>query len=82
MESAKNLFPRDAIARAAELYSEIGSIGAYSHSQGVPFIRKNVAAFIEGETPKRDISPLGVILTATPHSQPVMASPPIPTTFS
>lgn len=43
------VFPGDAIARARELYEEIGSIGAYSHSQGVPFIRENVARFIEGE---------------------------------
>lgn len=48
MDSGKDLFPKDAIARARELYSEIGSIGAYSHSQGVPFIRKNVAKFISG----------------------------------
>jgi alanine transaminase len=47
MESGKSIFPSDAIARAKELYAEIGSIGAYSHSQGVLFIRKNVAAFIE-----------------------------------
>lgn len=48
MESGRDLFPIDVIARAKELYAEIGSIGAYSHSQGVPFIRKNVARFIEG----------------------------------
>lgn len=47
IESGKDLFPKDVIARAKELYSEIGSVGAYSHSQGVPFIRKNVAKFIE-----------------------------------
>ncbi|KAI9513485.1 transaminase [Russula earlei] len=46
-ELARDAFPEDAIARAKELQSEIGSIGAYSHSQGVPFIRKNVARFIE-----------------------------------
>jgi len=45
---APNIFPRDVIERANELSSEIGSIGAYSHSQGVPFIRKNVAKFIQG----------------------------------
>lgn len=45
---APNVFPQDVIERAHELQTEIGSIGAYSHSQGVPFIRKNVAKFIEG----------------------------------
>lgn len=45
---APNIFPKDVVERASELSSEIGSIGAYSHSQGVPFIRKNVAKFIEG----------------------------------
>lgn len=45
---APNAFPPDVLARAEELTKEIGSIGAYSHSQGVPFIRKNVAKFIEG----------------------------------
>lgn len=49
METAKYLFPADAVARAKELYDEIGSIGAYSHSQGVPYIRKQVAKFIEGQ---------------------------------
>ncbi|KAG8933612.1 hypothetical protein FRC02_011534 [Tulasnella sp. 418] len=47
MGKGGDLFPKDVIARAKELYEEIGSIGAYSHSQGVPFIRKNVAKFIE-----------------------------------
>ncbi|TFY80356.1 hypothetical protein EWM64_g3655 [Hericium alpestre] len=49
-ELAPNAFPKDIIARAKELQHEIGSLGAYSHSQGVPFIRQNVAKFIE----KRD----------------------------
>lgn len=47
-ELAPNVFPKDVVARAKELSEEIGSIGAYSHSQGVPLIRKNVAKFIEG----------------------------------
>jgi alanine transaminase len=48
MELAPHVFPGDVIARAKELRAEIGSIGAYSQSQGVPFIRQNVAKFIEG----------------------------------
>jgi len=63
MESGKNIFPADVIARANELYTEIGSIGAYTHSQGVPFIRKNVAKFIQ----RRDgypANPEHIFLTA------------------
>jgi alanine transaminase len=50
-ELAKDAFPEDVIARAKELQAEIGSIGAYSHSKGVPYIRQNVARFIEGWSP-------------------------------
>ncbi|ETW77190.1 hypothetical protein HETIRDRAFT_388676, partial [Heterobasidion irregulare TC 32-1] len=46
-ELTNGVFPKDVIARAKELHAETGSVGAYSHSQGVPFIRKNVAKFIE-----------------------------------
>lgn len=48
MTLAKDAFPSDVIERAKEILEETGSIGAYSHSQGVPFIRKSVAKFIEG----------------------------------
>lgn len=48
IESGKHLFPPDVIARASELNKDIGSVGAYSHSQGVPLIRKHVAEFIQG----------------------------------
>lgn len=41
------LFKKDAIERAQELIDEIGSVGAYSHSKGIPFIRKSIAKFIE-----------------------------------
>lgn len=42
------LYPSDAIARAKQLLKDIGpSIGAYSHSQGVPAIRRTVARFLE-----------------------------------
>jgi len=47
-ELAPDAFPKDVIARTKALQEEIGSIGAYSHSQGVPLIRQNVAKFIAG----------------------------------
>lgn len=43
---APKAFPPDVLARVSELQAEIGSIGAYSHSQGVPLIRHHVAEFI------------------------------------
>ncbi|KAI7868567.1 pyridoxal phosphate-dependent transferase [Spinellus fusiger] len=49
-ELLNKLYPSDAIARAEVLLKNIGSIGAYSHSKGVPYVRENVAKFIE----KRD----------------------------
>ncbi|ODQ63721.1 putative alanine aminotransferase [Nadsonia fulvescens var. elongata DSM 6958] len=45
-EAAKAFKP-DAIARAQTLLKAIGSVGAYSHSKGVPYIRESVAKFIE-----------------------------------
>ncbi|RPD55426.1 transaminase [Lentinus tigrinus ALCF2SS1-7] len=46
-ELVKGKWPQDVLDRAKELQEHIGSIGAYSHSKGVPFIRKSVAKFIE-----------------------------------
>lgn len=46
---ASQLFPKDVLDRARRTIEEIGSTGAYSHSMGVPAIRKRVAQFIEGE---------------------------------
>ena len=48
IDLVKGQWPSDVVDRARELHGVIGSIGAYSHSKGVPFIRKNVAQFIEG----------------------------------
>lgn len=45
-----NLFPADVISRAKAILQSVGSVGAYSHSQGDPLIRKSVAEFIS----KRD----------------------------
>ncbi|KAF7728527.1 hypothetical protein EC973_005931 [Apophysomyces ossiformis] len=46
-ETLSKLYPADAISRAELLLKNIGSIGAYSHSKGIPAIRENVAKFIE-----------------------------------
>ncbi|ORY45101.1 PLP-dependent transferase [Rhizoclosmatium globosum] len=43
----KQLFATDAVERAKTYLGAIGSAGAYSHSQGIPAVRKEVAAFIE-----------------------------------
>ena len=45
-ELTSRLYPSDAIERAKVLLKHIGSVGAYSHSQGIPAIRENVAKFI------------------------------------
>ncbi len=47
-ELVKGKWPQDVLDRAKELQTDIGSIGAYSHSKGVPLIRKHVAKFIQG----------------------------------
>ncbi|KAL6306874.1 transaminase [Sparassis latifolia] len=46
MELVKDKWTPDVIARAQELHDASGSIGAYSHSKGVPLIRKHVTQFI------------------------------------
>ncbi len=50
---ADQIYPSDVIARARSLRSEIGSVGAYSHSKGVLAIRQRVAKFIEGASRMR-----------------------------
>ena len=48
MESAAGAFAADAVARAKQLLGDMsgGSMGAYSHSSGIPVIREHVAEFI------------------------------------
>lgn len=46
LPTTSKLFPKDAIARAEQILKEIGSTGAYSHSQGIPLVRKHVAQYI------------------------------------
>jgi alanine transaminase len=43
-------FPKDVITRATTILGKVGSVGAYSHSQGAAYFRESVAKFIE----KRD----------------------------
>ncbi|KAI0244165.1 alanine transaminase [Massospora cicadina] len=43
----KGVFPQDAIDRAKSLLEAFKTLGAYSHSKGVPYIRKRIAEFIE-----------------------------------
>ncbi|OXV10344.1 hypothetical protein Egran_01894 [Elaphomyces granulatus] len=48
-EALKNIFEfeQDVIDRARTLLKSVRTVGAYSHSQGVPIIRKSVARFIQ-----------------------------------
>lgn len=60
---ATSLFPKDVIHRARSLLQSIGSVGAYSHSMGVPLIRQHIAEFLQ----KRDgfpADPETIYLTA------------------
>jgi len=43
----EKLYAPDAIQRASILRDHIGSIGAYSHSQGIAYVRQTVANFIQ-----------------------------------
>ncbi|KAJ3119221.1 hypothetical protein HK098_005679, partial [Nowakowskiella sp. JEL0407] len=64
MDEGDKLFAPDAKERARKLLHAMGSsVGAYSHSQGVPMIRQSVADFIE----RRDgypSNPEDIFLTA------------------
>ncbi|KAI9070362.1 transaminase [Trametes sanguinea] len=62
-EIVKGKWPQDVLDRAKELQEEIGSIGAYSHSKGVPLIRKHVAQFIQ-ERDGYPSDPEDIFLTA------------------
>ena len=62
-DEVSKLFPADAIRRATTLRDAIGSVGAYSHSQGVSQIRGNVAKFIQ-ERDGHPSNPDNIFLTA------------------
>ncbi|RKO97159.1 hypothetical protein CXG81DRAFT_8889 [Caulochytrium protostelioides] len=58
------LFPDDVRARARMLLDAVGgSIGAYSHSQGIPLVRQHVAEFI-GRRDGHPADPEHIFLTA------------------
>ncbi|EKM56752.1 uncharacterized protein PHACADRAFT_254051 [Phanerochaete carnosa HHB-10118-sp] len=63
IDLVKDKWPSDVVDRARELQEAIGSIGAYSHSKGVPYIRKSVAKFIE-ERDGYPSDPEDIFLTA------------------
>lgn len=41
------IFPHDSIDRAKEILANLSSVGAYSHSKGVPYFRETVAHYIK-----------------------------------
>lgn len=45
-EAIESIFPHDAVVRARSILNAVGSVGAYSHSQGIPLLRQDVADFI------------------------------------
>ncbi|GAA5926019.1 pyridoxal phosphate-dependent aminotransferase [Sporobolomyces koalae] len=61
--AAASIFPKDAVERARNLLNEIGSTGAYSHSMGVPAIRKRIANFI-AERDGHPADPSKIYITA------------------
>lgn len=40
-------YPRDVVDRVRGFLTQIGTTGAYSHSQGIPAVREKIAKFIE-----------------------------------
>ncbi|KAJ3441412.1 hypothetical protein M0812_13423 [Anaeramoeba flamelloides] len=60
---AKNIFKGDVLERAKEIMFHVpGGVGAYTHSQGIPYVRECVSKFIE----KRDgyaVDPNDIFLT-------------------
>jgi len=55
-------FPRDVVDRATELAEAAGSTGAYTHSQGIPLVRRHVCDFIEARDGGPPCNPDNVFL--------------------
>lgn len=49
-------YKSDVVAKAKWLLKNVGSVGAYSASAGVPAIKQSIASFIESMTPSITIS--------------------------
>ena len=64
IEHTRKIFPADAIRRAETLLASIGSIGAYSHSKGIPVIRKNIAKFITKRDGGPECDPDSIFMTS------------------
>lgn len=69
------MYPSDAIERAQTLLNSIGSIGAYSHLQGIPHIRNTVAKFIQERDGGHAANPTHIYLTqgASPGVQTLLS---------
>ena len=61
--AAKLLYPEDVVARAQAYLDAVPSVGAYSDSQGVPLVRREVAKFITKRDGGHAASPDDVFLT-------------------
>lgn len=60
----KKMFPKDVAERARVLIKSMnGSVGAYTHSQGIPHVRKSVSRFIEQRDGHKS-DPDSIFLTA------------------
>lgn len=76
-ELVKKLYPKDVIERVQQYLSRIpGGIGAYTHSQGIEYIREEVANYISARDGGISSSPSDIFLTdgASPGVQSTLKS--------
>jgi len=58
----RRIFPKDAVARAAELSDAIGSTGAYTNSKGIPLVRRHICEFIKARDNATSCDPEALFL--------------------
>jgi alanine transaminase len=64
LETTKRLFAADAITRAKKYVQSVPSMGAYTHSQGILAVRKEIADFIQARDRTSDaVDPENIFLT-------------------